>query len=413
MVVTCTIEFDQNVTGCYFAGQMVSGTITLKCEKSTEVNAILLSISGYASTLWSERSFFTKHMYQGREDYLSTNSYLMGSEHGLSKSTIAAGVHNFNFACQLPQDCPSSYEGQHGHIRYTVKVGLVRPWKFDINFKRGFTVLRMTDLNFESPQIRIPSNSEAYRSFLCGPCTTEPIKMELKIPQAGYVPGQSIPVQALIINNSNIAVSEVRFALIMIVRYISQNPTHHNVQRISVSKIQSDGVLRNCTRSLRDLIHVPATPPTCLHACGIIQIHYQVEMEVVMKSFQKTQTITIPVIIGNIPLANNTTGLDVIQQQPSAVGISGDNSRERPTDLPLNFINEIDNVPTLEQLTPHLPPPSYEESYHTARNDINEGEQHALDRCEFTPLYPVFDIPSPTLDELPKNQGIFNKSFIP
>ena len=58
-------------------------------------------------------------------------------------------------------------------------------------------------------------------------------------------------------------------------------------------------------------------------------------------------------------------------------------------------------------------PPSYEESYHTARNDINEDEQHALDRCEFTPLYPVFDIPSPTLDEIPKNQGIFNKSFIP
>ena len=176
--------------------------------------------------------------------------------------------------------------------------------------------------------------------------------MELKIPQAGYVPGQSIPVQALIINNSNIAVSEVRFALIMIVRYVSQNPTHYNLQRISVSKTQSDGVLRNCTRSLRDLIHVPATPPTCLHACGVIQIRYQVEMEVIMKSFQKTQTITIPVIIGNIPLANNTTGLDVIQQQPSGAGTG--NVRERPIDLALNFINEMDNVPTLEQLTPHL-----------------------------------------------------------
>ena len=176
--------------------------------------------------------------------------------------------------------------------------------------------------------------------------------MELKIPQAGYVPGQSIPVQALIINNSNIAVSEVRFALIMIVRYVSQNPTQYNVQRISVSKIQSDGVLRNCTRSLRDLIHVPATPPTCLHACGVIQIRYQVEMEVVMKSFQKSQTITIPVIIGNIPLANNTTGLDVIQRQPCAAGTG--NVREMPTDLTLNFINEMDNVPTLEQLTPHL-----------------------------------------------------------
>lgn len=176
--------------------------------------------------------------------------------------------------------------------------------------------------------------------------------MELKIPQAGYVPGQSIPVDALIINNSSIAVSEVRFALIMIVRYVSQNPMRHNVQRISVSKINSDGVLRNCTRALRDLIHVPATPPTCLHACGIIQIRYHIEMEVVMKSFQKSQTVVIPVIIGNIPLANNTTGLAVIQEQPSGLGAG--NLKERPIDLPLNLNYEMDNVPSLEQLTPHL-----------------------------------------------------------
>ena len=86
---------------------------------------------------------------------VSKNKYFYVSFKGLSKLTIAAGVHNFTFACQLPPDCPSSYEGQHGHIRYTVKVALVRPWKFDISFKRGFTVLRMTDLNFESPQIRV------------------------------------------------------------------------------------------------------------------------------------------------------------------------------------------------------------------------------------------------------------------
>lgn len=37
MVVTCDIEFDQNPAGCYFAGQLVSGTIVLKCDKVKDV----------------------------------------------------------------------------------------------------------------------------------------------------------------------------------------------------------------------------------------------------------------------------------------------------------------------------------------------------------------------------------------
>lgn len=177
--------------------------------------------------------------------------------------------------------------------------------------------------------------------------------MELKIPQAGYVPGQSIPVQALIINNSNIAVSEVKFSLVMLVRYISQNPSKQNVQRISVSQIKNDGVLRNSTRSLKDEIHVPATPPTCLQTCGVIQIMYQVEMEVKMKSWHKSQVITIPVIIGNVPLANNTQGMEVIQEQPMGNGITM-GYREMAVDAPEEYEQEMSTAPTLELLTPNL-----------------------------------------------------------
>lgn len=199
--------------------------------------------------------------------------------------------------------------------------------------------------------LQIPSNSETYRTFCCGPCTTEPLKIELKIPQAGYVPGQSIPVQALIINNTNMPVSEVKFSLIMIVRYISENPSQHNVQRINVSKVKKEGVLRYCTRSLRDEILVPATPPTCLQTCNIIQIVYQVEMEVKMKAFHKSQVVTLPVIIGNVPLANNTSGMEVIQKQPT--GYNG-MFRERAVDLPMVLEQELSSAPSLEMLTPNL-----------------------------------------------------------
>lgn len=40
MVVGCDIEFDQNLSGTFYAGQIVSGRIILKCDKVKEVTGM-------------------------------------------------------------------------------------------------------------------------------------------------------------------------------------------------------------------------------------------------------------------------------------------------------------------------------------------------------------------------------------
>jgi len=37
MVVTCEISFDNNRHGTFYAGQLVNGCVTLKCDRSKEV----------------------------------------------------------------------------------------------------------------------------------------------------------------------------------------------------------------------------------------------------------------------------------------------------------------------------------------------------------------------------------------
>ena len=62
---------------------------------------------------------------------------------------LPAGEHSFSFSMMLPNHLPSSFEGQYGYVRYTVKATLNRPWKFDHEVKAAYTVLLHLDLNVD------------------------------------------------------------------------------------------------------------------------------------------------------------------------------------------------------------------------------------------------------------------------
>ncbi|XP_032579442.1 arrestin domain-containing protein 17 [Drosophila sechellia] len=412
MVVTCEISFDNNRHGTFYAGQLVNGCATLKCDRSKEVQAVLLKVVGYSITKWSEKSLGSTKLYVGREDYLSSNTYLLGSEQNNNRLTIQAGVHNYNFTCQLPYQCPSSFEGRHGCIRYIVKVLLIRPWKFDQAYTKGFTVLKMLDLNFDTPQLKSAAHSEGYRTFCCGPCKTDPLKLEVNLPQAGYVPGQKIPVTIVVVNNTALAVSELRLSLVMLVRYYSVSPEHSRVERIIISRAKGESVLKQCTRSQTIDLPVPSTPPTCVELSNLIQIAYQLEVEALVKSLREQQLMVMPVTIGTIPLA--VSGI-VVQQPPRrSAHYEGPESRRNPPDE-LPMVTALGSLPS--DLTPSAADsalPNYEESRHTQRGNINEEELYAFGSNEFAPLYPVYSIPSPkpVLTANTRNAGFVNQSFV-
>jgi hypothetical protein len=80
---------------------------------------------------------------------LPNNLHITGNE-----IEIASGKQVYNFTCTLPPVLPSSFEGEFGYVRYTVKVTLDRPMKFDQETKMAFTVINALDLNL-NPSYRV------------------------------------------------------------------------------------------------------------------------------------------------------------------------------------------------------------------------------------------------------------------
>ncbi|KAH8394593.1 hypothetical protein KR215_009887 [Drosophila sulfurigaster] len=355
MGVTCVIDFDNNPYGTYFAGQVVTGKVTLKLDKLKLAKAVTLNINGFAETQWTE-------------------------SRGTAEVSLEPGVHVYNFTCQIPATCPSSIEGHFGRIRYMTKVSIVRPWKFDQSYTRCFTVLKMMDLNYDSPILRVPAHCESLKTYCCWPCTSDPLQLQLTLPQTGFVPGQICIVDMLVTNDSHIRVEQLQISLVMMVTYHASHfaRTSSKNERIVVTKLMGDPVPNHCKKQFKYSLRLPATPPTCFNLCRIIQIAYQVEVEAKVKGFHRNEVLKVPLTIGSVPLTEH------LQMQPRNLQA----------------------------------PPNYEEAVHMRStlggksNEEFEGSAPpntiSLDGSDFSPRYPIFNIPTAPMDVTDNNNENFN-----
>lgn len=65
------------------------------------------------------------------------------------EAELQPGSYDFPFEFQLPGNCPSSFEGTVGHIRYEIKVVVDRAFKLDQEKKVAVRIIAPLDLNQE------------------------------------------------------------------------------------------------------------------------------------------------------------------------------------------------------------------------------------------------------------------------
>ncbi|XP_077296197.1 arrestin domain-containing protein 3 [Arctopsyche grandis] len=305
----CVITLDNN-WNTYYPGQTVNGKADFTFDKPKKVRGISVKFKGVAEVKWTTTESIrgtdgkSKNMSidnTGSEEYFSISYYLLGNKSG-NDIEIPEGTHSYPFTCVLPPTLPSSFEGEFGFVRYTVKVTLDRPWKFDQETKMAFTVTSHLDLN-SLPEYRNPIHMQMEKSFCCCWCKTGPLSVDVRLPVTGYCSGQTIPLDVNCENNSGVGVQDIIIQLIKFVTFRCTSPisgTKRVVVVISEHKLGSiDG---HEAKNIQKILEIPPLPPSNLVNCGLIDLEYKIHVDCVVSGMHMNLEDVALITLGTVPL---------------------------------------------------------------------------------------------------------------
>lgn len=421
MPTECEIKFDSNPNGVYYSGQTLTGHVELRLDNPKKVKNLKLIISGCAEVKWTKSKIKRKNgvaatrcsrrikreTYTGKEEFITSEIALIPRVND-DAIEIPAGTHEYKFSCQIPPQAATSFEGEHGKVRYTIRAVLDRPWKFDQTCTIAFTVLHPLDLNTEFAKLGQPKKIDRSRSFWWWPFKSGPMCFSIELPVSGYVSGQKIPITVSLNNASNVPIRGIRSKLVRKVNFISQAPTQKaRTVTKTVAKLLTSVTNDKSNQYTQDLV-IPATAPT--GKCLILTVEYELKVQIQLGGCRSNQEYTIPITIGTVPFtaasrasapppveeALNTSGLGWIGGMPMPCAVNNG----PPSSMPLLPNAQSSPKPLPYPAAPGPPaigflPPSYQEAMNQSAVHVNDGEPNAIGFQAYIPKYPVYNFASP------------------
>ncbi|XP_062588191.1 arrestin domain-containing protein 3-like [Saccostrea cucullata] len=303
------IEF-KNTDNVCVSGNPLCGSVVLQLSGKLKIQDILLRFHGYASVGWVEKhssghgknkKAVAKH-FSSEEIYFDHTVHVYGNN-ASQVNTLAAGSHSLPFEFHLPADCPTSYEGSIGRIRYYVSARIRKLYEIEHTTMKLFTVINHLDLNND---LRLQQSTDASNemTLCCLCCKSGPICATLYLETIGFVPGEGIPIHVEIENRSGRKVSAASVTLLMVVRYnTSKKSKTHTNQVASVCKDKWNAGKTGVWTGER--LVIPSVPPSYLQGCDIIDVSYVLELKIHPSGPAFTLPVKMEIVIGTKPLKNS------------------------------------------------------------------------------------------------------------
>jgi Arrestin (or S-antigen), C-terminal domain len=124
-----------------------------------------------------------------------------------------------------------------------------------------------------------------------------------QIPMSGYAPGQTIDISGELNNTSNVTVNEIHFTLKKTITYFAESPSYRVKKQISnVAEASSRISSAEGCKNFKKALLIPAVAPTNVTQSKVIHQIYELIVEIRVSGCHKHPSMTIPVIIGTVPL---------------------------------------------------------------------------------------------------------------
>ncbi|XP_015172979.1 PREDICTED: arrestin domain-containing protein 2-like [Polistes dominula] len=409
------VKFDRP-SATYIPGENITGSVTIVLDQTKSVRDVKIYFKGEAKVHWtttrSERDSRGKTVsrtvhHTATEKYFSIELSLLRKSTEEVELPVGESVYYFSF--QLPTNIPCSFEHKVGYIRYTAKAIVDIPWNFDWWTKSAFTVVTGLDLNPISHQC-VGIDDETSKNFYCLCFNRGLIRVRIRIPSTGYVPGQYIMTEVFSnLKSEKVHVTKISAKIEEELTFHAHGSTKRDL--IVIQRDQDEGPITAIHQSNLKL-YVPSLPPSNLEYCGIIDLKYYLRVNVHVSGLHKKVDRKYPILIGTQPLfsstwtpwasTNNTNPTaPIIDQEPSV----STSIKPIPGPMPQPEII-LPSIPQPNINGPqssnhpigwHMPPPSYEECMQKADNIKDEDDSNSVYGADlpFAPRYPVFNFLTP------------------
>ncbi|KAF8381346.1 hypothetical protein PRIPAC_70488 [Pristionchus pacificus] len=291
----------------YSPGDTVTAQISIHVLRSPKkICSIRISVIGWAHVKWEETHSSgktnTTKRYSSTHTYVSRSDYLLSPPVNDRTMYLSVGMHTYLYKFILPDSCDSSYSRGYGKIRYECRVEIVRSFfRCNIRTMKRFDVYRPVDLLalWRSPSPVTQTLETRFLPFQKGSITLKGI-----IYDAGYLPGQTIYLEASMYNRSPRTITSIEIYLVEATTYIAFYGTRA-YQRIIKNRLRNLGqtlqIASGSDYFYSREIAIPKFIP--LHTtCPYIKVNYYLKLKISTSTVLGTSVaVKIPVVIGTNP----------------------------------------------------------------------------------------------------------------
>lgn len=325
----------------YFPGSFLTGKVLLELDENTPATGLYFHIIGEGVVRLSNKRS-NKTLASDRENYIDFRMRLLGADpdepdgcpsNGDDTSSVKSssartsgsddddeppvrrqqkilvlspGVHTFPFKLGLPPNLPSTFLGLHGWVQYFCRAVLKEPSGLVHKNQQVFIIINPIDLNTEPANLQQPFYCEAEETVKSGSCAAAGlISCRVRLDRGGFVPGENILVSASIENSTKVAIKRTRAVLTETVEYRAKNKMIQAETRELASVERGKIAPRSTDVWKKEMLHIPALPPTNLRGCHLIKIHYDVYFEIITsKNAKNPIKLQLPIVMATYPVRN-------------------------------------------------------------------------------------------------------------